>query len=480
MDKIVTSLMLSTVVLWLGCSKNPTNEHANNSLSDDIANNQEKTPHQGTKGPSSFGSNGLPAEMLSYIKPFAETNNFQGSILVARDGQIIFETGIGYADRDKKKQNHLDTKFHLASVSRVITSCAILLLEQHGKLQTDDPIAKHLPNWPRGDEITIHHLLTLSSGIPNINTLPGYFIWSKSKQTPESLCSKFRDLPLEFEPGTKSVHSNSNYNVLALIIEKVSGQPFGKFLKTEIFDPLKMHDTAHDDHSGKKRLSNEALGYRPTGKFDVIEMETPDWTVKTGNGSIYSTARDLLKLDQMLANKTLLQAQAIEKLFKEYYPQNGYGWFVGQDSGSLVANISGRSPGFSAFWIRSVNENVTVIVLANLYSSATIQIGRALFALACGKNVKPLQFGEIEAEQTDLAAIEGTYQFGPEFYRPNGRVTFEVSGRDLFDRRGAWLIPAGKHKFIHRIYWSQLEFFRDKHGKFVKVKYDDYLGVRIK
>ena len=108
----------------------------------------------------------------------------------------------------------------------------------------NDRLSKHFAGWPRGDEITIHHLLTSSAGFPNINSMPDYGTWQMFSQTPEILVEKFRDLPLEFEPGEQSVHSNSNYNVLALLIEKLSGRTYGEFLEDEIFTPLAMTHTA--------------------------------------------------------------------------------------------------------------------------------------------------------------------------------------------------------------------------------------------
>ena len=162
----------------------------------------------------------LETEVDRYLQPYLDTGNFSGSVLIARGGKILLSKAYASASLELGVRNTPKTVFRLASVSRIFTSAAILLLEQQGKLSVGDRLSKHLPEWPRGDEITIHHLLTLSAGFPNINTMPDYGTWQMFPQTPEDLVEKFRDLPLEYEPGEQSSHSNSNYNVLALLFPK--------------------------------------------------------------------------------------------------------------------------------------------------------------------------------------------------------------------------------------------------------------------
>lgn len=420
----------------------------------------------------------LEAKVDRYLKPYLDTGNFSGSVLVARQGKIYLSKGYGYSNREQRVPNEARTVFHLASLSRIFTSAAILLLEQQGKLSVEDKLSKHLPNWPRGDEITIHHLLTLSAGFPNINAIPGYEAWSKSRQTPATLCEKFRDLPLEFPPGTKSVHSNSNYNVLALLIEKLSNRTYGEFLKQELFAPLGMAQTAHDDHS-ERSVSHEALGYKPMGLARMSKMATPDWSVKTGNGSIYSTTEDLYKFDRMLVEKALLNEASVAKLFMEHFPHNGYGWFVRKRFGRTAVSINGRSPGFGSSWLRSVGPDVTVIVLGNLYNGVPTQIGRDLLAMTLGDDdVDPISLSRETLDPSLLAAIVGAYQFGPEFYNPNAILSFHVQDGHLFDGDSDWMIPAGGMKFVHRVYWSGLEFRRDESGRVVELQYDSFVGIR--
>jgi len=420
----------------------------------------------------------LESRVEAYLKSYLETGNFSGSILIAKEGQIILSKGYGLADHDTGTPNGPETVYHLASVSRIFTSAAIVLLEQQGKLSVDDPLSKYLPEWPRGDEITIHHLLTLSAGFPNINSMPGYFFWQQSQQTPESLVEKFRDLPLEFEPGTRTVHSNSNYNVLALLIERISGRSYGTFLEDEILVPLQMHQTAH--HASKDQaIPHEAIGYAPAGLADVVPAPLIDWSVKTGNGSMYSTTEDLYRLDRDLVHLRLFRYPAKKKLFTEHFPNNGYGWFLDRRFGTKEIYINGGSPGFGSFWGRSADNDVTVIVLGNMYNNVPNTIGRDLIAMVMGEAVEPPPILREPPDPALLAELIGTYQFGPDFYNPNGTVNVTVQDGHLFNG-SHWLMPTatGKLHFVHRRYWSDLVFHRGDDGKIVELRYDRYVGKK--
>ena len=414
----------------------------------------------------------------AYLEPYLSTGNFSGSILVARGGQLLFERGYGFADIENERPNAPDTSFYLASTSRIFTSAAILLLDQNGALSVSDPLSKHLPDWPRGDEITIHQLLTLSAGFPNINELPGYMRWSQSVQTPESLCAKFKDLPLEFEPGTRSVHSNSNYNVLALLIEKLSGRSYGEFLEQEFFGPLEMTRSAHDADSSRP-IEHRALGYRPTGLAELQPHGGLQWSVKTGNGSIYSTVRDLYRFDRMLVEGSILTKETVAKLFEEYYPKNGYGWFVHSRFGAKQVSITGRSPGFGSSWRRLVEPDVTVIVLGNIYNGLPGTIAQDLLSLAMREVPPPAPIRADPPAPELLAAVVGSYQFGPDFYKANATVRLHARDGHLFDG-GSWLIPAGEATFIHRTYWSTLIFERDEGGEVTRLLYDGFVGEKVR
>jgi len=463
---IILKISLSLLILGtLGCTpKNTDVDNSDSSIS--------------RKEVSSSSAQTLESEIGKYLQPYLETGNFSGSILIGREGEVIFSKGYGMANVKRGDANNPNTVFHLASVSRVITSVAILVMEQQGMLSVEDPLSKYFPNWPRGDDITVHDLLTLSAGFPNINTLPGYNLWQYSRQTPESLVEKFRDLPLEFEPGTRSVHSNSNYNVLALLIERLSGLSFGDFLEQEIFSPLGMTASAHHGDASEV-IPHAAVGYKPVGRADIDRVKNIDWSVKTGNGSLHSTTNDLYLLDRAIAEARILGPDAIKKTFMEYFPSKGYGWFLESVGGDQLLYISGGSPGYGAYWGRAVNNDITVIVLGNIYNLVPGTIGSDLMAMMLGSEYLAPQISAVKPNPSVLEQAEGSYQFGAEFYNPNGIVNINAKQGHLFSGQH-WLMPSTTSEtvFIHRKYWSTLEFLRDKNGKIVELKFDNYVGKR--
>ena len=201
--------------------------------------------------------------------------------------------------------------------------------------------------------------------------------------------------------------------------------------------------------------------------------------MKTGNGSIYSTTENLYKFDRMLVDRTILNDSSVKKLFTEHFPTIGYGWFVSEIYGSPRISLGGRSPGFGSYWVRLVDDDLTVIVLGNLYNGVPVSIGGDLVAMVLGEAFEPpvIRFEVPDPEL--LAELVGAYQFGPDFYRPNAAVRFHIRDGHLFNGLD-WAIPAGDMKFVHRIYWSDLEFKRDATGEVDRLRYDDFVGTRIR
>jgi len=163
---------------------------------------------------------------------------------VARGGEVLLSRGYGSANLEWNIPNSPATKFRLGSVTKQFTAASILLLEEHGKLKTDDPVKKFMPDAPAAwDKITIFHLLTHTSGIPSFTGFPDYASQEPFAATPEKLVARFRDKPLDFQPGEKWSYSNSGYVLLGYVLEKVSGESYEKFVQENIFGPLGMRNT---------------------------------------------------------------------------------------------------------------------------------------------------------------------------------------------------------------------------------------------
>lgn len=176
--------------------------------------------------PAQAADAGFARQVDAYLAPLLRTNNFSGTVLVARGDEVVFHKGYGQASIEHGVRNTPATVFQIASVSKPFTSAAIMLLKDQGKLDLRAPLSAVLPGYPGADKLTIHHLLTHTSGIPNINDFDDYDEIQRRPHSPASLVALFKDKPLEFEPGTRYGYSNSNYNLLALIVEKVSGREY--------------------------------------------------------------------------------------------------------------------------------------------------------------------------------------------------------------------------------------------------------------
>lgn len=164
----------------------------------------------------------------AYLKPFVETGNLTGTVLVARKGRVLFRHSYSMANYELQVPNSPETRFHLAPVSKAFTAAAILQLQEQGRLSVADPLSRFVPDFPNGDRVTLDNLLTHTSGIPDINDLADYDTFARSPHTIPQLVAKFANLPLESQPGSGYHYSNSNYNLLALVLEKVTGESHGR------------------------------------------------------------------------------------------------------------------------------------------------------------------------------------------------------------------------------------------------------------
>jgi CubicO group peptidase (beta-lactamase class C family) len=414
---------------------------------------------------SGTSASGLQAQVDTYVEPYVNGNNFSGVVLIARNGKLLVNKAYGLANRELAVANTPDTRFHIASVSKPFTAAAILFLEQRGKLSVKDPLTKYIPDYPDGDKITLHHLLTHTSGIVNANNLPEYNDKSKSPITLDQVIAMFKSKPLEFEPGSKFRYSNSNYNLLAYIIEKVSGQSYGEFLHANIFQSLDMRNTA-DDTGADDLILNRASGYIPVGATDVRNAPALNWSIKKGNGSLYSTAGDLYLWDRALYTDKILSVSQRKKMFTDY-GGFGYGWFVRDQNGRRATIINGRSPGFTGSLQRFVDDDACVVVLANTYSGITQAMADDLASILFGQTVEGLRPAP-KLPRATLDRYVGAYRFGQEFtFNPGASVRIERHEDDLLMDIGAdqtFLIPQPGEKFLDRLYGGTLQFTHDSQG----------------
>ncbi|MDP5274609.1 serine hydrolase domain-containing protein [Chengkuizengella axinellae] len=287
-----------------------------------------------------------PSDISTFMNSYAEENSFSGYVFIAQNNKLLYEDGFGFANYESETEHTSQTTYRLASLTKQFTAFSILLLEERGLLNLHDPISKYFPNYAEGAEITIHHLLSMSSGIPELNFY-----------NPNGLLDSLEEgLVHEFDPGEKFSYSNSNYLLLEYIIKQVSGLTYDEFLQKNILEPAEMFNTGTGDPA-----SNLALGYPNVS--DRINREIK-YTLDPpySYGGMYSTMEDLYKWDQILYTEKLAKQATINKMYTSYNDSYGYGWFV---DGSIVKH-SGIVSGYSPYILRDIEQNLVLILLSNI------------------------------------------------------------------------------------------------------------------
>jgi CubicO group peptidase (beta-lactamase class C family) len=324
-----------------------------------------------TRQPGSFGFDPeRVAQLDEILSRMAVDETFSGSILIAQDGEVLLSWGYGSADRELGISNTPQTRFRLGSVTKQFTAMAILILQSQGRLNVQDPICRYIEDCPAAwEEITIHHLLTHTSGMI---VMPSDSSYPETPITPGELIERFKAAPLDFQPGEMFSYSNCGYWVLGYIIERVSSQSYAAFVQQWIFEPLNMHDSGYDQDA-----RGLAAGY--VDQFTAAPVEVIDSSFPYSAGALYSTVEDLYRWDQALYTDQLIPRELLDQMFAPQVRMvpdvagsmaYGYGWFVLDDLGRQGVGHGGAIDGFRADILRYPDERITIIILSNQEDSS--------------------------------------------------------------------------------------------------------------
>jgi CubicO group peptidase (beta-lactamase class C family) len=407
------------------------------------------------------------SRMDQVVQSYVSDKKFMGSVLVARGGEVLLSKGYGSANLEWNIPNSPTTKFRLGSVTKQFTAASILLLEEHGKLKTDDPVKKFMRDAPTAwDKITIFHLLTHTSGIPSFTSFPDYASQEPFATTPEKLVARFRDKPLDFQPGEKWSYSNSGYVLLGYLLEKASGESYEKFLQENIFGPLGMKDSGYD--SNFAIIPRRAAGYAK-GKDDAPENAGfIHMSIPFSAGALYSSTEDLLRWEQGLFGGKLLSATSLTKMTTPFKDDYAFGVGVHTVSGHKVIDHGGGIEGFNTFLAYYPEDKLTVVALSNLNGDAPSAIVTRLAALGRGEKVElPSERKEITLGPKILEQYVGTYELGPKINMmitlDGGQLISQVSGQGKLP-----LFATSERKFFLKVVDAEIEFGKDDKGAVTK------------
>lgn len=401
------------------------------------------------------------------LSKYNEYGQFNGSALVAENGKVIFKKGFGSANMEWNIPNQPDTKFRLGSITKQFTALLIVKLAEEGKIKLDAPVTTYVPDYPKenGDKITIHHLLTHTSGIPNYTNAPN-FLKEKARNpyTPADFVKTFSSLPLEFKPGEKFNYSNSGYFLLGYIIEKITGKTYEQYLQETIFTPLKMVNSGFD-HSDVI-LKNRAAGYEKNGK-KIVNAAYLDMSIPYAAGSLYSTVEDLYLWDQALYTNKLLSEKSMESLFKPYIKAWGdesysYGWSVEDinngDKGKLkIIEHGGGINGFNTIISRIPADKNLVVLLNNTGGTVLGEMNAAIRSILYNqpfdqpKRSLALEIFDVFSEKGTAAGLES-------YKKLKNDPTYGIKEGEI-NQIGYQLLQNGKKKEAIEVFKINVETF---------------------
>jgi CubicO group peptidase (beta-lactamase class C family) len=314
------------------------------------------------------------------MEVFHEYGQFNGSVLVSEGGKVILKKGYGLANMEWNIPNKPDTKFRIGSITKQFTSMLVLQLVGKKKIDLEGKLSDYLPYYRKdtGEKVTIHHLLTHTSGIPSYTGLPRFMEEiSRDPYPVEEFIKTYCSGELEFEPGSKYVYNNSGYFLLGAIIEAVTGQSYEDVLKENILEPVGMKNTGYDHHD--TLIPNRAAGYEKR-VGDYVNAPYLDMSLPYAAGSLYSTVEDLYLWDQILYADKLLSVELRELMFKPHVRAGGshyaYGWMVGMKtfpkSKAKVKRIAhgGGINGFNTLIDRLVEDRHLIVLFNNTGGTA--------------------------------------------------------------------------------------------------------------
>ncbi|MFI7132623.1 serine hydrolase [Nonomuraea sp. NPDC050153] len=318
----------------------------------------------------------LSRRMDALVSAYAQLGRFSGAVLVARGDRRLFAKGYGHADHEHGVANTPATVFRIGSQTKTFTAIAILRLREQGTLRVTDPIARHLPGYPHGAQITLHHLLTNTSGIPDYVTAGDFTRVMGTPRTRRQLIDGFKDRPLLFEPGARMSYSNSGWILLGEVIERLSGLTYGEYLRRNVFVPLTM------ERSGLAGGAGTAVGYM---SVDGRLARTPylDNSNQDAAGALHSTVEDLHRWDRGLPR--LLRRESLTELFRPHVEADGTGYGYGCAVSADRVESAGGTIGFVSVSARYGDDDLFVTVLSNIENAASSEIESALAAIARGE-----------------------------------------------------------------------------------------------
>lgn len=311
------------------------------------------------------------------------SNSPGASFLITKNGNSIYKKAFGLSNLELNTPMQTEDVFQIGSMTKQFTAIAILMLQEKGKLNVNDKITKYIPNYPNGNKITIHHLLTHTSGIKSFTSIKKLNKIAKKDFTPSELINFFKSEPIDFAPGEKFKYNNSGYVILGYIIEKVTGKSYANFIEEQIFKKLGMKSSYYASH--KRIIPNRASGYHY--KKAYINNRKISFTIPYSSGSLLSTTSDMFLWQKAIKNNNLISKETTKKVFTNHTLNNGkpinygYGWHLKTVNGIKTREHGGSIFGFKSMAVYVPSLDIYVIGLTNCDCNSPTKITRKIAEL---------------------------------------------------------------------------------------------------
>ena len=315
---------------------------------------------------------------------FVDKDGPGGAFLIAKAGKPIYQKAFGKANIELGVDMTTQNIFQLGSITKQFTAIAILMLEEQHLLSTQDPISKYIPDYPNGDKITLHHLLTHTSGIKDFTKMKSISQIAQKDLSPKELVDFFKNEPVDFLPGEKFEYNNSGYAVLGYVIELTSKDTYEHYIQKNIFAKAGMTNSRYA--SDVAIIKKRAYGYQQKNN-QYVNKTRISFNIPYASGSLMSTLEDMLKWQTALNQNTLLKASSSKKAFTAYQLNNGssinygYGWHISQINGTSSREHGGSVFGFKTMGVYLPQQDIYVIGLSNCDCNSPTQVTRDIAKL---------------------------------------------------------------------------------------------------
>jgi CubicO group peptidase (beta-lactamase class C family) len=393
------------------------------------------------------------------------------SILIAQNGNVIYKNGFGYADIEKDQRVTPETKFRIGSITKQFIGAAILKLQEDGKISVKDKLSKYIPDFPKGDQVTVHHLLTHTSGIHSFTNKHDFIQKVTSPISEDELVSQIKKDAYDFEPGERFLYNNSGYFLLGYIIHRVTGKTYGEYLKEQFFIPLGMTNTGV--HEATLKLANEAKGYKKeNGQYNADINWDMSWA--GGAGALYSTVDDLFKWNEAIFNGKLLKPESLQAAFTPVVLNSGqspvegkygYGWFIGNYRGQETVGHGGGLHGFSTRILRFPKENLSVIMLTNVIPTEVTLSPEVIAEYFIWEKLEPQpSFSIAKGVSENVSQYEGRYDFGQGIIMivtsENNNLFAQLTNQPKFP-----IFPSAPGEYFWRVVDAKVKFIKNENGE---------------